>query len=464
MYQFKLPDIGEGTHEADIIAWHVKVGDHVKEDDTLVEIQSDKATADLPSPVDGIVTKIIGEEGDKALVGSVIIEIDTGDGEAAPAGDSDVAADESGVDAIKEADEETDAAPVADAPATGASEVAAPAGDRPAVHGEDVDIRTLAVPRVRYFARQHGIDLRTISGTGRSGLITMEDVEAALSGAPAAAAPVPAAEPAAPAASEAPAAPAAPAAPEPAAALAAPAPVAPQAGERREKMSPVRKATANAMVAAKQTVPHVTVFDRAVVDELMAHRARLKPRAAESGIKLTYTPYLVKAAVAMLKRHADLNAYADMASYEIVHKDSIDVSVAINTEHGLFVPVIKDADRLSLFDIAREVDRLSELAMAGKLTSADMRGGSLTITNVGGAATAGVWSTPIINVPEAVIIGIGRIEGEFLPDEDKNPVYHDVMKISFGFDHRLVDGVAAQLALNDFKAFLSDPDYLFAES
>lgn len=449
MFQFKLPDIGEGTHEADIIAWHVKVGDEVKEDDTLVEIQSDKATADLPSPVSGIVTKIIGEEGDKALVGSVIIEIDTGDGAGSPASptdDSAVAADESGIDAVKDAEDES--APQApSAPATTSS-------PREAAHGEDVDIRTLAVPRVRYYARSKGIDLRTIEGTGRSGLITIEDVDAALQAAPADSAPSePTEQSPAPQDSPAPTAPVAQAAP-----------IAPAAGQRREKMSPMRRATANAMVGAKRTIPHVTVFDRAVVDELVAHRARLKPRAAEAGIKLTYTPYLVKACVAMLKKHPHLNAYADMAAGEIVYRDSIDVTVAVNTDAGLYVPVVKDADRRSLFDIAREVERLGALAQDGKLASADMTGGSLTITNVGGAATAGVWSTPIINVPEPIIIGIGRIEGEFLPDEDKNPVYKDVMKISFGFDHRLVDGVAAQLALNDFKAFLSDPDYLFAES
>lgn len=462
MYQFKLPDIGEGTHEAEIIQWRVKVGDTIREDDPLVEVQSDKATVDLPSPVDGVVTNRIGNEGDLAIVGSVILEIDTGGQVAALA---PVVSDNTAV-----------------APPTGAAPAPAPApvaseSSYPLVHPQDVDIRTLAPPRVRRYAREKGIDLRTVAGTGKSGLITMADVELAhlrppVSTSPAVTHTAVAAAPAAalPAVTAPPAAPLAP--PAAAGVVAAPAiaspvsaaPLALRQGERREAMSPIRKATARAMVHAKATVPHVTVFDRADVSALVAHRNRLKPLAQARGIKLTYTPYIIKAAVAMLRRHPHLNAYADMDAQEVVYRSSCNISVATNTDQGLFVPVVQEADRLSLFDIAREVDRLGEVAKAGQLTVDHMRGGSLTITNVGGIATGGVWSTPIINVPEPIIIGIGRIEGEFLPDEDKQPVLRDVLKISFGFDHRIIDGVAAQLGLNDLKAFLSDPDLLFAEA
>lgn len=469
MYQFKLPDIGEGTHEAEIINWRVKVGDRVHEDEPLVEIQSDKATVDLPSPVAGIVTKLVGEEGDLALVGSVIVEIET----SATAGVGATEPVSPPVASASPAGQPTTAiaAPASDAALTGVQ--------RRPVTAAEVDIRTLAVPRVRHFARQHGVDLRSIVGTGRSGLITMADVEAAL------------AQPTAPASQPS------PASAQPAAHMAEPSPApqpgitaqppedgrqpaqlptpatmptsapSPRAGsedELRVPMSPIRRATARAMVQAVTTVPHVTVFDRADVTALVTHRAGLKQRAAERGIKLTYTPYLVKACVAMLKRHPELNAYADMAALEIVYRSAFNISVATNTSAGLLVPVVRDADRLSLFEIAAEIDRLGGLAQAGQLSGEQMRGGSMTITNVGGAATGGVWSTPILNVPEALIVGIGRIEGEFWPDEQRQPVLRDTMKISFGFDHRLVDGVAAQLALNDFKAFLSDPDYLLAES
>lgn len=488
MYQFKLPDIGEGTHEAEIIQWHVAEGDEVKEDDILVEIESDKATAELPCPVDGKIVKRIGEEGKKAVVGSVILEIDTGD----DSHDDAAGSDEAG-EAGEQAQDKADNTPAESAPASqDQAQPAAPAagGEREMVHDENVDIRTLAVPRVRHFAREKGIDLRTISGTGRSGLITMEDVENAASGRPA-----PAAETSASQASDkeqaaadssgvdtvkraagvdAPAA-----APKDAqektgacaetdkaddARAAAPSYEFDDKGERREPMSAIRKTTARMLVQSRQQVPHVTILDRADVGALMEHRKRLKPIAAERGIKLTYTPYIVKACVAMLKAQPKLNAYADMDAQEVVYRSTFHIGVAVNTDNGLFVPVVRNADRLSLFEIAAEIQRLIDAAQAGKLTKAEMTGGSMTVTNVGGAAIGGVWSTPIINVPESVIVGIGRIEGEFMPDEENQPVLRPMMKLSYAFDHRLVDGVTAQYGLNALRTFLSDPDLLLAES
>lgn len=501
MYQFKLPDIGEGTHEAEIIQWHVAEGDEVKEDDILVEIESDKATAELPCPVDGVIVKRIGEEGKKAVVGSVILEIDTGDDTTADADAGGAGAEESAAtDASAAADAapgagEAEKAEAADATAAEDAGAGSAGGERALVHDENVDIRTLAVPRVRHFAREKGIDLRTISGTGRSGLITMEDVEKALAGGGAAASAGASAGEAAAAPSEEKAqaaaassgvdtvkraagvdAPAgAPAgkdgetgavaqAPADAGAAGTPSYEFDDKGERREPMSAVRKTTARMLVQSRQQVPHVTILDRADVGALMEHRARLKPIAAERGIKLTYTPYIVKACVAMLKAQPDLNSYADMDAQEVVYRSTFHIGVAVNTDNGLFVPVVRNADRLSLFEIAQEIQRLIEAAQAGKLTKADMTGGSMTVTNVGGAAIGGVWSTPIINVPESVIVGIGRIEGEFMPDEENQPVLRPMMKLSYAFDHRLVDGVTAQYGLNALRTFLSDPDLLLAES
>lgn len=487
MFQFKLPDIGEGTHEAEIVQWHVNVGDEVKEDDTLVEIQSDKATADLPSPVDGIVTKRVGEEGELAIVGSVILEIDTGEGGSDDSEDGDQeSAEEAPTDEQKTPSEkEQDSKPAH----TPSQEPIA----RQMVHDENVDIRTLAVPRVRHFAREKGIDLRTIEGTGRSGLITMDDVEAALaSGADAqsptvdaatgeesvaadqsgidtvkqaAGVPAPIAKPkpvadttgAAGSQAQAPTEESKPARPRRATTAA-------DGPEERVTMSPIRKATAKALAHAAATVPHVTIFDRADVGDLVEHRKRLKSIGADRGIKLTYVPYIVKACVAMLKANPDLNAYVDMDAGEIVYRSTYHIGVAVNTDAGLFVPVVRDADRLSLFEIATEIDYLVDLAKAGKLTKKDMSGGSMTVTNVGGAAIGGVWSTPILNMPESCIVGIGRIEDEFMPDEEGQPILRPMMKLSYVFDHRLVDGVTAQQGLNHLRTYLSNPDLLLAES
>lgn len=484
MFQFKLPDIGEGTHEAEIVQWHVNVGDEVKEDDTLVEIQSDKATADLPSPVDGIVTKRVGEEGELAIVGSVILEIDTGE---VDSGDSDDGEQE---DTAQESSE-APGTPSAQDRAQDQAAVQQPVS-REMIHDEDVDIRTLAVPRVRHFAREKGIDLRTIQGTGRSGLITMDDVEAALSGAPAAQTSTsePATETEAVAADQS-----GVDTVKQAAGVSAPLAEPKQADEttgatgsqaqtateeskparprrvtaadspeERVAMSPIRKATAKALAHAAATVPHVTIFDRADVGDLVSHRKRLKPIGADRGIKLTYVPYIVKACVAMLKANPDLNAYVDMEAGEIVYRSTFHIGVAVNTDAGLFVPVVRDADRLSLFEIATEIDYLVDLAKEGKLTKKDMSGGSMTVTNVGGAAIGGVWSTPILNMPESCIVGIGRIEDEFMPDEEGQPVLRPMMKLSYVFDHRLVDGVTAQQGLNDLRTSLSNPDLLLAES
>ncbi|MBO3132360.1 dihydrolipoamide acetyltransferase family protein, partial [Dermatophilus congolensis] len=314
-----------------------------------------------------------------------------------------------------------------------------------------VDIRSLAVPGVRRYARSKGVDLTCITGSGNHGKITREDIDAYLANA----APTPT-QPTAPApTSEENTTPAAESTPQPATS---------SSGQRREKMSAIRKAAARALTEVVTTVPVVTILDRVEVSALVAHRNRLKDTAATREAKLTYTPYIVKACVAMLKKNPLMNGRVDMAAGEFIYYDTFNIGVATNTDRGLFVPIIKDADRKSLFDIAREITELSSHAKAGTLTSADMSGGSMTVTNVGGFATSGVWSTPIINAPEAAILGIGRFEDEFLPDKKGKPVLRPVCKLSFAFDHRLIDGVDAQKALNDLKEFLHNPDLLLAES
>ena len=458
MYTFMMPDAGEGTHESQIVEWYVKEGDQLDEFDQMFSMESDKATVDVSSPVAGTVKKIYVGEGELGMVGKPVLDIDTGDGDDSSEVPEDAAADAETEKPVVAEPATTTSENSSDNAANGASSAAAASSPEPV--DESIDIRTLAVPRVRIYARRKDVDIRRIKGTGKHGRVTIEDVDNYLENPQAASAPAQQAK--APQHGAAPvAAAAAPAASQQVPEL-SPVPL-PEMVARREPLSQMRKATNRALVRSYTTAPHVTIMDRVDCSNLKAQHTALKAYGRERGLKLTYTHYMVKAACAMLQLHPDLNARIDAEAEEMVYLGGINIGVAMDTPNGLMVPVLHDADRMPLFEVARQMTAYGEKGMAGKLGRADMSGGSLTITNVGGVATGGVWSTPIINSGEAIIIGIGRIEDEFMPDENRQPVLTPMMKISFTFDHRVVDGVAAQKALNDFKRFIADPHLMMAE-
>ncbi|MGX7394141.1 dihydrolipoamide acetyltransferase family protein [Carnobacterium mobile] len=452
-YSFILPDSGEGIHESEIVAWDVKPGDKVKEDDILVEIQSDKAVIGLPSPVSGTVVKLLAEEGEIAKVGDSIVEIEIDDekdsvkkdeeklqkdnpqeNEVIKEGTDTVAIEHEDVKHLKPGKESTD------------SNKQATSSERKL--SSDIDVRMLAIPSVRKYAREKDVDLTQVPATGKNDRVTREDIDRFLTtGVSKSVAAESEKDNVQPVQQEVPAK-AAPISSE---------------KERRVKMSGTRKAIAKAMVNSKAVSPHVTVFDRVNVGKLVDHRERFKGVAKEEGVKLTYTAYFVKALVAMLSRYPELNASIDEETDEIVYHDYFNIGIATNTDKGLFVPMIRDAERKSLFTIAEEMAENTEKAMNGTLTRADMENGSMTITNVGSVATSGVWSTPIINQPEVAILGMARIEDEVIPDENKQPIVVPMLKISFAFDHRIIDGVTAQQAINDLKNFLADPELLFVK-
>ncbi|ARJ50839.1 dihydrolipoamide acetyltransferase family protein [Staphylococcus lutrae] len=434
MYTYIMPDAGEGTHESEILKWFVAEGDSVTEDQPLLEIQSDKAVVELPSPVSGTIKKLYVPEGEMAIVGNPIADIDTGDGESSSQAEAPAA---EATEATETADEKV---------AQETTEAAAVS-----VASDADDVRHLAIPRVRIYARKHQVDLRQVKGTGNHGKITIEDIDAYINGGGQSNESQPTAAQEQSAASEKVEAPK------------AAQPVISSEGDRVEKMTPLRKIIAKAMVDSKHTSPHVTVFDQVEVSALVDHRNRMKGIAKDKNIKLTYTAYFVKAIVATLKRFPELNASINMDKGEVLYHNYFNVGVATNTDNGLFVPVVTDADRLSLFEIAEKVTVLSEKAQSGQLSGADMGSGSMTLTNVGGAATGGVWSTPIINQPEIAILGVGRIEEMFVPDENRQPVLKPILKLSFAFDHRAIDGVLAQQAINTLKMYLNNPDLLLAE-
>src|SRR5574337_220247 len=426
---FKMPDVGEGMAEGEIASWLVKVGDAIKEDDPIAEIQNDKLLQEILSPYTGVVTKLYVEAGTVVEVGAPLVEFD-GDGSGAAAA--------------------APVAPEAVAPTPVAAPVVAEAAPTAPVSGKVgapvIGGQVRAMPSVRRFARQNNIDLTTVAASGRRGNITLEDVRNALSGATVAAAPVSAEV------SEAPAAVATPAAAPKAA-------VSEKAG--RVPMTPIRKAIAKNMTSQKQNVPHVTLFEQVEVSKLMAHRATFKDIALKQDVKLTYMAYVAKALAAMAKHFPDLNAHVDMAKTEIVYPEGIHIGIAVDTPNGLFVPVVKNADQKSILAIAKEIAELAERARDGKLTPDVASGSTITISNIGSAR--GNWFTPVINVNEAAILGLETIAKEPIVNEEGKIVVGNMMKLSLSFDHRLVDGMLAQSAINDLKKMLNDPAYMLME-
>ncbi|WP_046175177.1 dihydrolipoamide acetyltransferase family protein [Domibacillus indicus] len=452
-FEFKLPDIGEGIHEGEIVKWFVKPGDKVGEDDVLCEVQNDKAVVEIPSPVAGTVEEVLVEEGATAIVGDTLIKFDApgyedlkfkgddhdGEGEAKT---------EAQVQSSLEGGQNIEKAPVEEAP----KESTGPVSTTPSPSQEEVDPnrRIIAMPSVRKYAREKGVNIVQVSGSGKNGRITKEDIDSFLSGGAQAAVQNTEAAPQqeAPAAKEE-AKPAAAAIPEG------------EFPETREKMSGIRKAIAKAMVNSKHTAPHVTLMDEVEVTELWAHRKKFKDIAAERGVKLTFLPYVVKALTSALREFPALNTSIDDATSEIVHKHYYNIGIAADTEKGLMVPVVKNADRKSMFAISNEINELAVKARDGKLAPAEMKGASCTITNIGSAG--GQWFTPVINHPEVAILGIGRIAEKAIV-KNGEIVAAPVLALSLSFDHRMIDGATAQNALNHIKRLLNNPELLLMEA
>ena len=446
-FQFKMPDIGEGIAEGEIVKIDIKVGDTIQEDDILFEVQNDKSVEEIPSPVSGKVLEVRVQEGTVARVGDIIVVIDDGSGPAEAA--APAVAPEAAPAAV-EAPVEPAAAPTPAAPAAPAQATGVPAASNP-------DKLVLAMPSVRQYAREKGVDITLVVPTGKGGRVTREDIDN-FGGAPvASAAPaVEAAVASAPAAQvEAPAAPAAKA--EPAKPF-----VGSAEREERVKLTPMRKAISKAMVNSKHTAPHVTLHDQVEVSKLWDHRKKFKDVAAAQGTKLTFLPYVVKALAVAMKKYPVLNASIDDATQEIVYKNYINIGIATDTDLGLFVPNIKDANTKSMFGIADEINALAAKAHEGKLTAADMGHGTITISNIG--SVGGGWFTPVINYPEVAILGVGTIVREPVINENDEIVIGRNMKLSLSFDHRIVDGATAQKAMNELKRLLADPELLLMEA
>ena len=387
--ELKLPDVGEGIAEGEVVRWLVAEGARVQEDDPLVEILTDKANVELPSPVTGTVVKILAAPGQVVKVGGLLALVEPAAGRVA-----------------------------AQHP------VAAPSGRRTPAPGEAGEagrgsppkgagtpgVGVLATPVVRKLAKDLGVEIGEVPGSGPGGRVTGEDVRRA-------------------AGQKAPAG----------------APAEPASGERIP-LKGKRRMIARRMVAAKTRVPHALVVDEADVSGLLAERAKMREIAEREGVRITILPFVMKAVAGALRRHPALNASLDEDRGEIVLKKTIDVGMAVDAEDGLVVPVVRNADAKSVIELAREIERLSTAAREGTIAPADLSGGTFTISSVG--SIGGLFSYPIINVPEAAILAAHKIVTRPVV-RDGRIVPREMMYLSLSFDHRIVDGGEATRFLNE---------------
>ncbi|MCT2595519.1 dihydrolipoamide acetyltransferase family protein [Staphylococcus warneri] len=432
-FEFRLPDIGEGIHEGEIVKWFVKAGDTIEEDDVLAEVQNDKSVVEIPSPVSGTVEEVLVDEGTVAVVGDIIVKIDAPDAEEMQFKGNhsdDSSSEEPKEEAAKE-------------------ESASSQESQPAASTQDAEVdenRTIkAMPSVRKYARDKGVNIKAVAGSGKNGRITKEDIDAHLNGG---ATQTASNESAASTSEETTTTSATQSVPEG------------DFPETTEKIPAMRKAIAKAMVNSKHTAPHVTLMDEIDVQQLWDHRKKFKEIAAEQGTKLTFLPYVVKALVSALKKYPALNTSFNEEAGEIVHKHYWNIGIAADTDRGLLVPVVKHADRKSIFQISDEINELAVKARDGKLTSDEMKGATCTISNIGSAG--GQWFTPVINHPEVAILGIGRIAQKPIV-KDGEIVAAPVLALSLSFDHRQIDGATGQNAMNHIKRLLNNPELLLME-
>jgi pyruvate dehydrogenase E2 component (dihydrolipoamide acetyltransferase) len=488
--EFKLPELGENIAAGDIVSVLVKEGDVIAPNTAVVEIETDKAVIEVPSPQGGRVTKVHIKKGDTVSVGGTLITLEpAAAGAAAPAAKPQQAAPAAAAPAAKQiqpqavpvAQQAAPAAPkpqpaVAQATAVPTASTAVPTAKPTATthqtthqaadHGNSngggngVGTADPAGPAVRRLARELGVDLGRVHGTGPGGRITRDDVVNAVRQLAAGTAPAAPARPQAPAATTmAPSAPAAAAPSAPSLAADGTADRDAWGPIRRQAMAKIRKTIAINMANSSATIPHVTNFDDADVTELEAIRKASVADYEGTNIKITMMSFLLKAIAHSLKLHPTLNASIDMERGEIIYKDYVNIGVAVDTPRGLVVPVMRNVDKMAIPQIAQALTALAERAKASQYTVDELRGGTFTISNMG--TVGGTYSTPIINSPEVAVLLIGR--SRKLPvvmKKDDRIEPRLMMPLSLSYDHRLVDGANAARFLNEVINYLEVPGRL----
>ncbi|WP_130807490.1 dihydrolipoamide acetyltransferase family protein [Senegalia massiliensis] len=433
MYKFKFADIGEGIHEGKLLKWMFDVGDEVKDGDTLFLVETDKVNAEIPSPVDGVITKLLAEEGDTIHVGDVVVEIDDGE----ESENVEEKSEKKGETRKETIDEGKDMAGVVGELEVG-EDVLESSDENEGKEETTSKKKSLATPVARKLAKDLGIDINSINGSGANGRVMKEDIY--------------------------------------------------KASEMKEKsdqkndskgnnkksyskdidipeikidgevervkVSKMRKTIAENMVLSKSVIPHASSMDDFDVSELVEFRKEQKEIADKQGIKLTYMPFIIKAITLALKEYPILNSSYDMENEEIILKKYYNIGIAVDTPEGLMVPVVKNADRKGILEISKEMNDLIERSQNRTIGLEDLRGGTFSITNYG--AVGSTYGVPVIKYPEAAILGIGRITKKPVV-KDGEIVIRDIVPISLSIDHRIIDGADAGRFLNKVKEYLQDP-------
>jgi pyruvate dehydrogenase E2 component (dihydrolipoamide acetyltransferase) len=419
-FEFKFPDIGEGLTEGEIVRWFVREGDEIKEGQPLVEVETDKALAEIPSPKTGVILRLMAREKEIVKVGQVIVVIgEKGESVAAPPSTKPKS-----VGVVGELEEAPEEAPP-------------PEVRTEAVKPTLVSPHALATPAVRGLAKELGVNIDQVKGTGPEGRVLEKDVRQAAVG------------------------------------KEKPAEIKPAEPAKKVRkydlygyvdripLRGVRRSIAKAMVKSKYTAPHVTTMDEADVTELWKIREKEKKAAEKKGTKLTILPFIIKAVIAGLKEHPYLNATLEDENEEVILKKYYNIGVATDTPEGLMVPVVKNAGDKSILQLAEELTQLVEKARNRTIDLADLKGGTFTITNYG--AMGGIYGTPIINHPEVAILGTGKIRDMPVVIDGKIDI-RKILFLALSFDHRVVDGAEAARFLNTVIARLEDPDLILLES
>ncbi|SHE38458.1 pyruvate dehydrogenase E2 component (dihydrolipoamide acetyltransferase) [Ferrithrix thermotolerans DSM 19514] len=444
-YEFRMPDVGEGITEGEVLRWFYDIGDKVDEDAPLVEVQTDKAVVEIPSPSAGLLLRRGAQEGEVIDVGKVLAVIgDSLDAEDSPvevapkSPESKDGFDGRNNDAVSPQSLGTTSASVLDAP------------------NPTLNRRVLAMPSVRKLARDLGVDISLVSGTGSGGRVLAHDVRAFVDQ------------------------------PKGKSPVSSPKRILEEASsdsvleihdedqhleidhdvprqvmtDVRVPLKGLRRKIAEHMVESVSKIPHVTTFDEVEISRLVELRSRLKPLAEQQGVKLTYLPFIVKAAASLLRKYPYLNSSFDDEAQEIVLHQRVNFGIATATEAGLMVPVVQDVDRRSVLDLAKEIDRLAASSRERTVTLDELRGSTFSVTNIG--VVGGTAATPIINYPDSAILGVYRLA--------KKPVVMDgaievgqILPLSLTFDHRIVDGETGARFLSELCGLLADPELLLLE-
>lgn len=429
----KLPDIGEGVTEGELVKWLVKPGDAVKADQPVAEVMTDKATVEVPTPVAGTVKELKANEGDVIPIETTILILEAGEGATA-----------SKTSEKKEAPKEAPKAAPAPAPQVMSAAPAAAHENFSAAQGMEVyppvaESKVLATPATRRLAREMGVDINQLNGTGVAGRVTREDVLGSTSGAGAVAAGQPMMAKSLPR----------PAYQGPAGAI-----------EDRVPLRGIRKKIAENMQMAKHVVPHFTLMEEVKVTELVKFRTQAKAVGEKYGVKVTYLPFVMKALIATLREFPMFNASIDDQAQEIVYKKYFNIGFAADTPNGLMVPVIKDADHKTTLQLSQEIGTLAKKARDGKLALDEMKGATITITNIG--SVGGTYATPIINHPEVAILGMYKIENKPVWDGEKF-IPEQMMNFTITCDHRLIDGAVAANFMKSFVSRIENPSHLLLD-